>query len=64
MLTAMRAWGVLVSVFCHGLVMLIPISLAVEAPRPHPPVEFVMTLAEKPLVTKPPPRVVKPEPVF
>jgi protein TonB len=61
--TATRAWGVLISVLCHGFLMLIPISLAVKAPRPYPPVEFVMTLAEKPMVTKPPPRVVKPEPV-
>ncbi|MDD2901670.1 MAG: TonB family protein [Syntrophales bacterium] len=61
--TAPRNWGILISVLCHGLIMLIPISLAVKAPRPYPPVEFVMTLAEKPMVTKPPPRVAKPEPV-
>lgn len=61
--TATRAWGILISALCHGLILLIPISLTVKAPRPHPPVEFVMTLAEKPMVTKPPPRVIKPEPV-
>ncbi|MFZ5450613.1 MAG: TonB family protein [Thermodesulfobacteriota bacterium] len=61
--TATRAWGALFSILCHGLIMLIPISLAVKAPRPYPPVEFVMTLAEKPMVTQPPPRVQKPEPV-
>ena len=61
--TAERAWGILLSAVCHGLILLIPISLATKAPPKYEPVEFVMTLAEKPMVTKPPPRVVKPEPV-
>jgi protein TonB len=63
MSTAARFWGLLISALCHGLIMLIPISLAAKAPQLYEPVEFVMTLAEKPMVAEPPPRVVKPEPV-
>ncbi|MBU4355946.1 MAG: TonB family protein [Proteobacteria bacterium] len=58
---ATRLWGVLISALCHGLILLIPISLATKAPQSYPPVEFVMTLAEKPMVSEPPPRVVEPE---
>jgi protein TonB len=63
MSTAARFWGILISALCHGLIMLIPISLATKAPQLYEPVEFVMTLAEKPLVAEPPPRVVQPKPV-
>jgi protein TonB len=58
-----RAGGIFLSVLCHILLLLIPLSLATKAPQKYEPVEFVMTLAEKPLVTEPPPRVQKPEPV-
>jgi periplasmic protein TonB len=66
MVVASRLGGVLISVVCHGLLMLIPITLATKIPESYPPVEFVMTLAEKPLTSDPPPKAVeppKPEPV-
>ena len=59
--TAQRAGGILISALCHGLILLIPISLATKVPQSYPPVEFVMTLAEKPTVSEPRPRVVEPE---
>ena len=61
-----RLWGILISGLCHGLILLIPLSLAAKAPPTFPPVEFVMTLAEKPMTSEAPPQAVeprKPEPV-
>lgn len=50
-----KYWGLLGSVLCHGLILIIPVSLAPAAPQTFPPVEFVMTLAEKPMISEPPP---------
>jgi protein TonB len=64
--TAPKAGGILLSALCHVLILLIPLSLATKAPPTFPPVEFVMTLAEKPMASETPPRTVeppKPEPV-
>lgn len=58
---APRLWGILISVLCHVLIMLIPISLATKAPQLYQPVEFVMTLAEKPMASESPPRAAEPE---
>jgi periplasmic protein TonB len=66
MVVASRLSGFFISVVCHGLLLLIPITVATKAPELYPPVEFVMTLAEKPLTSDPPPQAVeppKPEPV-
>ena len=64
--TAARFWGILVSALCHILILLIPISWASKPPQAFPPVEFVMTLAEKPMASEAPPQAAqppKPEPV-
>jgi periplasmic protein TonB len=61
-----RAGGILLSALCHVLILLIPLSLATQAPQAFPPVEFVMTLAEKPMASETPLQAVappKPEPV-
>ena len=58
--TAPRAGGILLSALCHVLILLIPLSLATKAPQAFPPVEFVMTLAEKPMASEAPPRTVEP----
>jgi len=63
---ASRLGGILLSALCHGLILLIPMTWASKAPQAFPPVEFVMTLAEKPMASEPPPRAAeppKPEPV-
>jgi periplasmic protein TonB len=56
-----RLGGILISVLCHGLILLIPLASVTEAPEPYPPLEFVITLAEKPAASEPPPAV-EPEP--
>ncbi len=66
MIVALRLGGLFVSAVCHGLILLIPITLVSKAPQSYPPVEFVMSLAEKPMTSEPPPQAVetpKPEPV-
>jgi periplasmic protein TonB len=59
---AQRLGGILISVLCHGLILLIPLSLETKAPEPYPPIEFVITLAEKPTPSEPPPAAEPPPP--
>ncbi len=47
------------------MILIIPFSLVPAAPPVYPPVEFVMTLAEQPMVNEPPPpeqKKVEPKP--
>ncbi|HAY22007.1 MAG TPA: hypothetical protein DCY27_07560 [Desulfobacterales bacterium] len=63
---ATRFGGIFISALCHCLILLIPISLATKVSKTFPPVEFIMTMAEKPMASEPPPRTLeppKPEPV-
>jgi len=59
-----RFVGLTISLLGHGLLFLIPVSLAVTEVKTYPPVELVMTWAEKPAPEPPapePPKV-KPQP--
>ncbi len=64
---AARFGGLGISICCHLLLLLIPLSLATQAPRKnYPPVEMVMTLAPLPMEPAPqpaaPPRPEPPKP--
>lgn len=60
MVMAARAGGLLVSILCHLLILLIPLSLATRPPKTYPPVELVMTMA--PPVREPAPEPAAPPP--
>jgi hypothetical protein len=52
MVMAARAGGLLVSILCHLLILLIPLSLATRVPKTYPPVELVMTMAAPPAMVQ------------
>jgi len=56
MVMAPRAGGLLVSILCHLLILLIPLSLATRVPKTYPPVELVMTMAPRPAMVQGEPR--------
>ena len=62
MLAVSRFGGIFLSTLCHGLILLIPLSLATKVPKIYPPVELVMTLAEKPAASEPAAESAPPQP--
>jgi hypothetical protein len=66
MIVALRLGGLFISAVCHGLILLIPITLVNKVPQSYPPIDLVMSMAEKPMTSEPPPQAVappNPEPV-